>query len=78
MSNIHRLHLSVFLLAVLVSVLLFAFDLLDRAEVLYASIAFFVFGELVLLVGRFYQQSPVRTDKHVAGRLYTLFGRPLR
>lgn len=74
----HRLHLSVLLLAVLASVLLFAFDLLDRAAMFYASIAFLLFGELVLLVGRFYQRDPVRADSHAAGRAYKIFGRPLR
>lgn len=52
----HRTHLSVLLLAVLASVLLFAFDLLGRGQIFPVTAVLFAFGELSLLTQRFYDR----------------------
>lgn len=56
MNTKHRIHLSVFLLAVLVSVVFFSMNVIERDEVIYSSGVFFIFGEISLLVSRFYQK----------------------
>lgn len=75
MNNSHRLHLSVFLLAVLTSVILFSFDFLGRAEMLYASAVLFMFGELTLLVGNFYRRIAVRTHESKPSASSGMFGK---
>lgn len=70
MNNSHRLHLSVFLLAVLTGVILFSFDALERTEMLYASAVFFMFGELTLLIAQFYRRMTGRTYTHVSSGMF--------
>jgi hypothetical protein len=63
MSTEFRIHLSVLLLAVLASVLLFAFGMLERAQLLPLSAALYVFGGITLLVNRFYQTVSRRSSR---------------
>lgn len=75
MNNSHRLHLSVFLLAVLTGVILFSFDVLERTEMLYASATLFMFGELTLLTAQFYRRVTVRASERGSGGSSGMFGK---
>ncbi|KFN45141.1 hypothetical protein [Arenimonas metalli] len=61
MQASHRTHLSVFLLAVLSSVFLFSFDVIDRGRILYVAAGLFAFGEVALLTSRFHHMLAMRS-----------------
>lgn len=62
MTSNFRVHLSVFLLAVLLSVILFAFGVVGRGELIYAAAALTIFGEITLLVKKFYDRLATRSS----------------
>lgn len=54
MTNNFRVHLSVLLLGVLMSVIFLICGLIERGELLYLTAVLFIFGETVLATKKFY------------------------
>lgn len=69
MNTTQRIHITLGLLAVLTSVILFSFGAIGASEILWWSVLFIAFGELAFLVDRLYRHIERRSgiiEHHVA------------
>jgi len=56
MNTTQRIHITLLLLTILTSVILFSFGITEIDEILWSSILLLAFGEVALLVDRMYRR----------------------